>query len=291
MLYLHDYSIAMKFFRKILLIIIGTFILSIVFSLLFPRKIKVVDNVRMFAQRPLIKWFGKLKIEDFPMIDSVGANPEIDISFDELLQITDELTPGTIFVTRTRNYAISEFIPSQWEHSGIYLGTKEQVKNYFGAESTLYQRLDMLMNDSDIYVLDSTDGGVQVHPMKELSNMMDISYLTNFASFSFNQTPQEKALFIEGALKYLGRGYDYDWITEDDESIFCSELLFHALNSVGINIKDRTKTVSRDIFTPDNLFTYLLVHSGKDQAYVFNGSFCKRKGVIEECTTENSLSF
>lgn len=281
----------MKFFRRILLIIVGAFVLSIVFSLLFPRKIKYVDDVRMFAQRPLIKWFGKLKIEDFPMIDSIGANKEIDISYDELLQIIKELTPGTIFVTRTRNYAISEFIPSQWEHSGIYLGTKEQVAKYFGRESSLYHRLDTLMNDSEIFVLDSTDDGVQVHPMKKLSNMMEISYLTNFASFSFNQSAPEKALFIEGALRYLGREYDYDWITEDDESIFCSELLYHALNTVGINIKDRTKTVSRDIFTPDNLFAYLLVHSGKTKAYTFNGSFCKRKGVVEECSSVNLLKF
>lgn len=266
---------------------LAAFIFSILFSLLFPRKVNVVDDVRMFAQRPLIKWFGKLKIEDFPLIDSVGANKEIDISYEELLQIIEDLTPGTIFVTRTRNYAITEFIPSQWEHSGIYLGTKQQVAEYFGAESNLFGRLDTLMNDTDVYVLDSTDDGVQVHRMKDLSNMSVVSYLTNFASFSFNQSVQEKALFIEGALSYLGRGYDYDWITEDDESIFCSELLYHSLKTVGIFIKERTKTVSRDIFTPDNLYTYLLVHSGEGQAYTFNGSFCKNKGVIEECSPQD----
>lgn len=280
----------MKFIKRIIWIALAAFVFSIVFSLLFPSKVKIVDDVRMFAQRPLIKWFGKLKMEDFPMIDFVGANPDIDISFDELMQIIENLTPGTIFVTRTRNYAITEFIPSQWEHSGIYLGTKQQVAAYFGVESNLYHKLDSLMNESDIYVLDSTDDGVQVHPMKRLSNMMEISYLTNFASFSFNQSPPEKALFIEGALRYLGRSYDYDWITEDDESIFCSELLYHSLNSVGINIKERTKTVSRDIFTPDNLFTYLLMHSGKDKEYTFNGSFCKRQGVIEECSTRSNLN-
>ena len=277
----------MKYFKRIILVIVGAFVLSILFSLLFPRKVKVVDDVRMFAQRPLIKWFGTIKMDDFPMVDDARANENIDIAYQELLLLIKNLTPGTIFLTRTRNYAITEFIPSQWEHSGIYLGTKQQVANFFGIESSLYKKLDGLMNETDIYVLDSTAEGVQVHPIKNLSNMRYVSYMTNFASFTFNQTAQEKAHFIEGALKYLGREYDYDWLTEDDECIFCSELLYHALNSVGINIKERTTTVSRYIFTPDNLFAYLLTHSGEGKAYTFNGSFCKKDGVIADCVSEN----
>lgn len=281
----------MKFFWRILGLIVGAFVLSILFSLLFPRKVKVVDDVRMVAQRPLIKWIGTIKMEDIPMAELLGIDEDVDILFDELLLIIKDLTPGTIFVTRTRNYAITEFIPSQWQHSGIFLGTKQQVEQYFGAKNNLYQRLDTLMNDSDVYVLDSTADGVQVHPIKDLSNMMEASYLTNFASFSFNASRGYIAAFIEGALKYLGRDYDYDWLTEDDECIYCSELLYHALNSIGVNIKQRTKTVNRDVFTPDNLFVYLLVHSDNAKEYIFNGSFCKINGLIAECPIENYFKF
>ncbi len=279
----------MKFFKRLIWVVLGAFVFSIVFSLLFPSKVKVVDQVRMYAQRPLIKWFGTIKMEDIPMIDFVGGNDTIDISYNQLLEIIDSLTPGTIFVTRTRNYAITEFIPSKWEHSGIFLGTKQEVEQYFGVNSELYQKLDTLMNVSDIYVLDSSAEGVRVRSIKELSNMMNVSYLTNFASFSFNDSPKHKAEFILGAMNYLGREYDYDWITEDDESIFCSELLYHSFRMVGINIKQRTKTVSRDIFTPDNLFVYLLKHSGKNQKFIFNGGYCKKEGILEECSAESYL--
>lgn len=279
----------MKYVKRTILVIVGAFVLSILFSLLFPRKVKVVDDVRMVAQRPLIKWIGTIKMDDIPMMEFSDTSKNRDITFEELLLLIKNLTPGTIFLTRTRNYAITEFIPSKWEHSGIFLGTKKQVAQYFGEESSLFKRLDTLMNSSDIYVLDSTADGVQVHPIKNLSNMRDVSYLTNFASFSFNQPSLEKALFIEGALKYLGREYDYDWLTEDDECIFCSELLYHAFNSVGINIKERTTTVSRYIFTPDNLFDYLLSNSGKNKAYTFNGSFCKKNGAIIDCFEESNL--
>lgn len=270
----------MKYVKRAILLIVGAFVFSILFSLLFPRKVKVVDSVRMVAQKPLIKWIGTIKIDQIPMMELIDSNQNIDIEYKELLPIIEPLPPGTIFLTRTRNYAISEFIPGKWQHSGIFLGTKLQVANYFGEETQLYQKLDTLMNETDIYVLDSTADGVQVHPIKNLSNMRYSSYLTHFTSFSFNQPSHEVSPFIEGALNYLGREYDYDWLTEDSEDIFCSELLYHAFKHIGINIAKRTTTVSRDIFTPDNLFLYLLLNSGEEKQFVFNGSFSKKDGAI-----------
>ena len=137
------------------------------------------------------------------------------------------------------------------------------------------------MNDSDIYVLDSYSDGVSVRPLKELSNLTNISYLTHFASFSFNDTKEQRALLIGKGPEYLGRDYDYDWITEDDETIFCSELLYHTLKAVGIDIKDRTTTVSRIIFTPDNLFQHLLNNSGSDGKFTYHGTVYKENDTIQ----------
>lgn len=279
----------MKYLKRVILIIVGAFVFSILYSLLFPRNVKVVDDLRMVAQRPLIKWFGTVKVDDIPLMELIDRSSNEDIEYEQLLQIVEPLVPGTIFLTRTRNYAISEFIPSKWQHSGIYLGTKVQIASYFGIESSLYQKLDTLMNDVDVYVLDSTADGVQVHSIKNLSNMKEVSYLTHFASFSFNQPIQKVSLFIEGALSYLGREYDYDWLTEDDEYIFCSELLYHAFTHIGVRITQRTTTISRDIFTPDNLFLYLLLNSGEEKLFFFNGSFSKKEGVIEEFPKEKLL--
>jgi len=256
------------------------FVASIVFSLLFPARVKVVDSIRMFAQRPIIKWMGKIKMEDIPIINSQDTTTGIDISFEELNEYLNDLTPGSIILTRTRNYAISGFIPSMWMHAGIYLGTKNQLFATLQSQNLL-STLDSLMNDSDIYVLDSYSNGVSVRPIKELSNMIEASYLTHFASFSFNDTNEQRALFIGKGMEYLGREYDYDWITEDDETIFCSELLYHTLKAVGINIKDRTTTVSRVIFTPDNLFQHLLNNSGQEGKFTFHGTVYMEEDTIQ----------
>ena len=266
----------MRTFKRLLWLLVILFVVAVIYSLLFPGKIRIVDNMRMFVQRPLIKWAGQIKMSQLTFSDSDEDANNTDISLEELKTIVKDLPVGSIFFTQTRNYPISEFIPGEWMHTGIFLGTKERVADRISPSTRLYKALDTLMNQTDLYVLDSYSGGVSVHPIQELSNMKEKSYLTHFAAFSFNGEQRQIEKFVENALNYTGRDYDYDWITEDPETIYCSELLYHTLKDVGIHISDRTKTVSRDIFTPDNLFRYLTLHSGKRKPFTFYGLFHKQ---------------
>ncbi len=266
----------MRTFKRLLWLLVILFVVAIVYSLLFPGKIRFVDSMRMFVQKPLIKWAGQIKMSQITFSDSDEDDGNSDISLDELTTIVKDLPAGSIFFTQTRNYAISEFIPGEWKHAGIFLGTKDQIAAQINTSGSLYKALDTLMNQTDIYVLDSYSEGVRVHPIGELSNMREKSYLTHFAAFSFNWERRKTEKFIENALIYTGRDYDYDWITEDPQTIYCSELLYHTLKDIGIHISDRTKTVSRDIFTPDDLFRYLSLHSGRRKSYTFYGLFHKK---------------
>ncbi len=257
-------------------VLVILFVIAIVYSLLFPGEIRVVDNMRMFVQKPLIKWAGQIKMSQLTFSDSDEDDGNSDISLEELKTIVKDLPVGSIFFTQTRNYAISEFIPGEWKHTGIFLGTKDRVATQIDTSGTLFKALDSLMNQTAVYVLDSYSEGVRVHPVQELSNMKYKSYLTHFAAFSFNGETLQIEKFIENALIYTGRDYDYDWITEDPQTIYCSEFLYHTLKDIGIHISDRTKTVSRDIFTPDDLFRYLTLHSGKRKSFTFYGLFHKQ---------------
>ncbi len=250
-------SITIKIIKRIIFGLIITFILIILFSSLFPGNVRIVDQIRLFAQRPAIKWLGKLKVDDFPTTDTPDSLADLDLSYDEIQPYLQTITPGSIFFTRTRNYAISEFIPGMWKHAGIFLGTKEQVADKFGKESKVYRVLDSLMNTTDVYVLDSEAEGVRVHPFSDMSNLREVSYLTNFAAFSMNFPTESKHLFLEEALKLLGKEYDYDWLTEEDNTIYCSELIYHSLKVIGMEIKKRTETLSRIVITPDDLYEYI----------------------------------
>ena len=261
--------------RKIIWGLVAAFVLIIAFSSAFPGRVKFVDSIRMFAQRPVIKLFGKVKTEYIPIYGSDEGLQEVDISLKELLDFTENLPPGSIFLTRTRNYAITEFIPGEWKHSGIFLGKKSRVMEYFAGDSLLAGMLDTLMNDSDVYVLDSYSEGVSVHPIDNLSNMREQSFLTAFAAFTYDGPFFQKTLYIKEALGYLGTGYDYDWLTEDHETIFCSELLYIAFKPIGIDMKARTTTFNRDIFTPDDLFRYLNSAAAKRKKFTFYGKLVK----------------
>ncbi|MDP3452905.1 MAG: YiiX/YebB-like N1pC/P60 family cysteine hydrolase [Bacteroidales bacterium] len=273
----------MKIFKRIVLGLVIAFILSIIFSSLFPGKVRSIDQVRLVAQRPVIKWIGTVKMEDFTIINRLDSSIDSDIYFDELKQYLDSLSPGTIFLTRTRSYAITEFIPGMWKHAGIFLGTKSQLAKEFGKESNIFKMLDTLMGESEIYILDSEANGVHVHHFKDMSNLRGDSYLTNFVAFSLNGSKELKTTFLEEALKYLGREYDYDWLTNDDSAIYCSELIYYSLKGVGINIKKRTETLSREVITPDDLYNYMAKRCGKRGKFVFHINICKENKMLKEC--------
>ncbi len=274
----------MKIFRRVIFGILIAFFLSIGFSSIFPGKVRIVDQIRLFAQRPVIQWLGKVKMDNLPISisDSPLVPDDIDIEFEELRPLLKNISPGSIFLTRTRNYAISEFIPGMWKHTGIFLGTKEQLADKFGKRSNLYRTLDTLMTDNEIYILDSEANGVGVHHFKNMSNMNEDSYLTNFVIVSMNTSPELSESFIMNALNYLGREYDYDWLTEDDSSIYCSELLYHSLKSIGMEIKKRSTTLSRVVITPDDLFNYLIENSGKRDMFVLELNIYKENGRLME---------
>lgn len=271
----------MKIFRRVLFGILVAFFLSIGFSSIFPGRVKIVDQIRLFAQRPIIKLLGKIRIDDLPMSESPLVNIDIDINFDELKPYLENLPAGSIFLTRTRNYAISEFIPGMWKHAGIFLGTKKQLEEKFGKQSNLYKTLDTLMAEDEIYVLDSEADGVRIHQFRNMSNMNEESFLTNFVLLSMSESNEVIETFIMEAIKYLGREYDYDWLTEDNSSIYCSELLYHSLKSIGMEIKKRSTTLSRVVITPDDLFNYLIKNSGKRDRFILELKICKENGELK----------
>jgi hypothetical protein len=272
----------MDILRKILILLALFSVVGILFSYIFPGKVVIVDDMRLFMQRPIIRWFGKIKADDFPVVFSEELPGEIDIDYSELQIVLEDLPVGSIFFTTTRSYAITEFIPGKWKHTGIFLGNKGGVAMTFGVESELYGRLDSLMNEEGYYVLDSRAEGVKVHPIIDLSNMRENSYLTGFAAFSPDMSIADQEKFIMEALYYLDREYDFDWLTEDDESIFCSELLYIALRRVGVDIPQRTSTFSREVITPDNLFDSLIGNSTElGNSFDFHVGLSKNNGILE----------
>ena len=109
----------------------------------------------------------------------------------------------------------------------------------------------------------------------DLDEVMVVAYGTAKKS-SFTGSAEQRERFISGALAYSGLEYDYDWITEDPSAIFCSELLYHSLKAIDIHVRIRTRTISRDIFTPDDLFRFLRLQSRRRSIFSLHGILRKK---------------
>mgnify|MGYP001334068194 CR=1 FL=1 len=272
----------MRLIKRISLIVIILLALIITFSYLFPGKIKFVDNVRLALQGPIMSTVGNIELGEVTIENGEVVESEIDITLEELYQFSMKMEPGDIFLTNTRRYASSSFIPGQWKHSGIYLGTKQQLQQKFGMESLIYLHLSPLMNDSSQYVLDSNSKGVHVHQVDELSNLNKVSYLIGFTSFSINADLPTQEAFLLKAAGYLEKPYDFDMVLSDDERLYCSELIFHALKSIDIIIDQCTVKAGRSIITPNDLFTYFVPKAIKGDTFIYRGCITKKDHIVVE---------
>ena len=96
----------MRTFKRVLGVLVILFVVAIVYSLLFPGKIRFVDNMRMFVQRPLIKWAGQIKMSQITFSDSDEDANNTDISLEELKTIVKDLPVGSIFFTQDRKSVV-----------------------------------------------------------------------------------------------------------------------------------------------------------------------------------------
>ena len=94
-------------------------------------------------------------------------------------------------------------------------------------------------NQNEVLVLDSNSSGVKIRTFDQMANLKEESYLKALSGYRFNEDNEFIKCYIDRALDYLGTPYDYSMITYDDTTLYCSELVYYALQAVGIEV---TKT-------------------------------------------------
>lgn len=254
--------------RTIILLIILS-LASLVLSYFFPGQVPFLDRQRMKIQKPVMKEVGDYEIGEVYIENGELTEGPEDISYDELTPWLKQLQPGNIFVTNSRRYLSSEFIPGDWKHSGIFLGTKDQMIKYFGADSQVWQELNTYYKgkENQYLVLDSSSEGITIRKITRLSNMGKVSYLTNFAAFRILKNKKDIETFILAALANKGKDYDYDLRDDDTSAFYCSELIVHSLRTIDIQVNLTSETAGRTIISPDNLVAFMSSNTSKDKLF------------------------
>lgn len=237
------------------------FILSLFFSYLFPQEKIISKNLRVPLQKTIITKTSDYVLEDTPIVNHVIKNyqltNEATIPWEDLNKHLLSLEAGDIFFTANNKYLGSFFVPGKWKHSGIYLGNKKQAYDLLKDSPEMLNKIyPYYKNDDQILILDSNFDGVQIRELNKMLNLSSFSYLKSFLVFRINKDKSKIINFVNNGQEQIGKEYDYDLDTNNDEKLYCSELIYHALKSIGLEVSTE-RAYARNIITPDSLVDYM----------------------------------
>ena len=228
-------------------------------SFLFPGQDGIIDEARLNIQGRLLEEISDYTIEDLYMYEGNLTASENAITKKELSEELKKLETGDMFFTNSEKYLVSEFIPGTWKHSIIYLGTREDIYNLFKDDEKTYNQIDKYYKTGDEQlIIDSTSHDVSIREFDELSNLKEESLMIGSIGFKLNVSKENKINFVKYALSKLGTHYDYDWITEDESTLYCSELTYEGLKRANIKIPITEKKFNRYMITPDDEVKYII---------------------------------
>lgn len=128
------------------------------------------------------------------------------------------------------------------------------VFSFFKPEDKYYQEIiKHYQTQDEVLVLDSNSSGVKVRTFDQMANLKEESYLKALSGYRFNESSEFIKTYLFHALDYLGTPYDYSMITYDDKTLYCSELVYYALQAVDIEVTKTTNIFDHILITPTDL--------------------------------------
>lgn len=180
------------------------------------------------------------------------------ISYDDLKVIQSDLKPGDILLKRNdwqlTNIPISGF----WTHSGMYIGTLEELDKYFWDITKSYNKrfsdilkeknytvYNQLKKNSNLSIIEAIAPKVCLNP---LDNMAKSDY---FAALRPRVEKEEKMKAILKSFVYLDCPYDYDFDFNSDDAFICTELIKKSYgNNIHFTLRNKN---GQEIITPNDI--------------------------------------
>jgi hypothetical protein len=162
------------------------------------------------------------------------------------------LKPLDIIAEKTRFLLTDKLIIGHFGHVAIYLGTKKQLENNHLWNHPVIVPFQKQIQDG-FCIIETNRRGTHLKKLKQFLNVDEIAILriTNF-----NQLPIKfKLSFLNNSLGQLGKKYDFNFDTETNDKLICSELLYNAFGAIHWPYM---YSYNRFIVTPDNLVSLAL---------------------------------
>ncbi|MBS5588165.1 MAG: hypothetical protein KHX14_05010 [[Clostridium] spiroforme] len=203
------------------------------------------------------------------------------IEYQELLDYVELFKVGDIINLENVNYLSSYAIPGRWKHSLFYLGSYQQFTTFFNENDKYYQEIiKHYQNKDEILVLDSNSSGVKIRTFTQMANLKNESYLKALSGYRFKENDEFIKKYLYRALDYLNTPYDYAMVTYDEKNLYCSELIYYALQAVELEVTKTSKILDHEIITPTDIGIFLESLANVEHSYLLS----KQNNCIENNT-------
>jgi hypothetical protein len=176
----------------------------------------------------------------------------------DLKEIKSKLEPGDILLKRNDWQATNIGISGFWTHTGLYIGSLEELDKYFSDVEALKgkkiseklkvmdeKRHAALIKNSDLSVIEAIEEGVVVKP---LGNIAKVDY---FSAVRPRISKEEKMNAILKAYSFIGRPYDFFIDLESNDAFICTEVIYKSYEkSITFEVE---KKLNRKIVYPNSV--------------------------------------
>jgi hypothetical protein len=181
----------------------------------------------------------------------------------EVIQMLKEkLRPLDIILEKTPFALTDKFIPGNFGHAAIWLGTKAQLQ-----EIGMWDHPVMLPYQNQIekgyYILEAIRPGTG---LKTLEDFLEIDQILIMRQKEILKDKAEvEAIFARG-MSQIGKKYDFNFNVHTSDAIVCSELIYHSFGKVNWPTK---YILGRATISPDNLAELLLYNKSPVEIDIF----------------------
>lgn len=224
---------------------------------LIDNNLEALDNAaesytQLFVDKPLKfleknsfdLWFPIQKQAAIQISYVRTSNRDYHITPKVINKYKDLFVPGDVLLERREWHATNVGIPGFWTHGALYIGTLEQMNEYFndipelkglsfeeylkGKNTKAYESLRATDDDGYNYaVIEAKRPGVILTSLEYTTNADSLSVLRVKGT-----TVYDHFKIVTQALSHLGKPYDFDFNFVTDDALVCSELVYKAYNGI-----------------------------------------------------------
>ncbi len=229
-------------------------------SFLYPGKVTSVDKLRYHFCKTTIEKVDTAESKRFECGLTFSRDyTKNAITYSELSPYLEQLKPGTVLVT-SHGKSVCALIPGMWKHTMIYLGTHQQVEEYFGVDSELYKVIKGYFKKPDEHLIidASFKQDVAIRCISNMANLQEESTLKVFLCFEPKLSKEENLNYIKNSFKELGKKYDLSFNDFDAQELYCTEFINNSLLPLGISFHNHSNYFNRTITLPNDMVNSIM---------------------------------